>query len=80
MKTNTIVKTLRLPNSLTAFRTVETWYDRHSRNYITQTKDVEGNQLGDALYAGCRANSESNHVHAVDLAAAALLTHINSPS
>ncbi len=30
--------------------TVSTWYDRRTRNYITQLKDTNGNQIGDALY------------------------------
>lgn len=28
---------------------IETWYDRHTRLYVTQLK-FEGNQIGDAIY------------------------------
>lgn len=29
---------------------VETWYDRHTRNWVSQLKDDNGNQVGDATY------------------------------
>ncbi len=34
--------------------TVSTWWDKHSRNWITAVKDEEGNQIGDADFAGCK--------------------------
>lgn len=35
--------------------TIETWYDRHTRSWISQLKDPNGAQLGDAEYAGTKA-------------------------
>jgi Tfp pilus assembly protein PilX len=32
--------------------TVESWYDRKTKSYVTATKDQEGNQIGDAEYDG----------------------------
>ena len=32
-------------------RQVYTWYDRQTRLWITQGKDKEGNQIGDADYS-----------------------------
>lgn len=32
--------------------TVETWWDRHSQNYITQLLDADDNQIGDASIDG----------------------------
>lgn len=40
---------------------VETWYDRRSRNYVTQLKDSEGNQVGEAEYSGTRAGANLSH-------------------
>lgn len=31
---------------------VESWYDSKTRSYVTQTKDAQGNQLGDANFSG----------------------------
>lgn len=31
---------------------IDTWYDRHTRSYVVQLKDREGNQLGEAEYYG----------------------------
>jgi hypothetical protein len=36
---------------------VDNWYDRRTRQYITQLKDEQGNQIGEALYAGTRYTS-----------------------
>lgn len=41
--------------------TVETWYDRRSRNWITQTKDAAGNQISDATYTGNRISANLAH-------------------
>lgn len=45
--------------------TVETWYDRQSCNWITQIKDAEGNQIGDALFSGTRDSATCDHKSAV---------------
>ncbi len=50
--------------------TVETWFDRSSRNWITQIKDLDGNQVGDAMFAGRRDSAAVNHSDAVALAIA----------
>jgi hypothetical protein len=36
---------------------VEMWYDRHSRNWIVQRKDVNEYQIGDAAFAGTRKDA-----------------------
>lgn len=39
---------VRLPGNLT----VDTWFDRQSRSWVTQLKDGDGLQVGDAEYDG----------------------------
>lgn len=41
--------------------TLESWYDRRSRSWITQRKDKAGNQIGEALLAGQSKTMKSNH-------------------
>ena len=48
--------------------TVETWYDRRSRLWITQLKDAEGNQIDGASFSGNKAGAEINHQAKVALA------------
>lgn len=33
---------------------VDSWWDRYTRNWITQVKDLEGNQIGNADYSSNR--------------------------
>lgn len=40
---------------------VETWWDRHSRNYITVYCDKQRNQLGDADYSGHKTDAKLTH-------------------
>jgi len=40
---------------------VETWYDRHTRSWVTQTLDADRNQIGEADYSGCRENRDFCH-------------------
>ena len=54
------MKTARLDRFPNGF-TVETWYDRSSRNWITQTKDAEHNQIGDATYSGNQLSARFAH-------------------
>lgn len=54
------MKTARLETFPNGF-TVETWYDRRSRNWITQTKDAEGNQVGEASFGGDQITARLNH-------------------
>jgi hypothetical protein len=44
---------------------VETWYDPQTRSYVTQRKDSEGNQIGDAEYAGNRDSAAFAHLCAL---------------
>ena len=37
---------------------VEKWYDRHSRNWIVQLLDAEGNQVGNAIYVYTKGEAE----------------------
>jgi len=38
--------------------TVDQWYDHHTRSWVTQLKDSEGNQVGEAEYDGTRESAE----------------------
>lgn len=40
---------------------VDTWWDRRSRNYITQLLDENGYQIGDAIYTGNKDDAMSAH-------------------
>lgn len=42
-------------------RTVETWYDRGQRSYVTQLKDPHGNQIGDAYHDGDKVGAIHSH-------------------
>lgn len=48
--------------------TVETWYDRKTRSYVTQTKDADGCQLETADYAGNKDAAITDHDDAVKTA------------
>lgn len=45
--------------------TVDTWYDRQSRNWVTQTFDADGNQIADAEYSGDRKSAQIDHQQAI---------------
>lgn len=38
--------------------TVDRWYDRHSRSWVVQKKDADGNQIGNAEYVGSRREAD----------------------
>lgn len=38
--------------------TITTWYDRHTRQWVTQAKDAQGNQIGGAIYSGTKADAK----------------------
>jgi hypothetical protein len=40
---------------------VETWYDSQSKNYVTQAKDAQGNQIGEAKYDGTKESANTSH-------------------
>lgn len=45
---------------------IETWYDKSNRLWVTQTKDAEGNQVGDADFtARGKASAKNAHDFAV---------------
>ena len=44
---------------------VETWWDRQSRNWITQILDSEGNQQGDAMFSSNRESARFTHQVAI---------------
>lgn len=45
-------------------RTVETWWDRSSRNWVTQTKDNDNIETREASYDGTRESAaRSNRYH-----------------
>lgn len=39
---------------------IESWYDRKTKNYITQAKDDEGNQIGEALISGNKEDRKAD--------------------
>lgn len=41
--------------------TVETWYDRKTRSYVTVRKNALGDQVGDASYDGDRESAKLAH-------------------
>lgn len=44
---------------------VETWWDRRSRNWVTTIRDKDRNQIGDADFGGCEDTAKSNHASAI---------------
>lgn len=38
---------------------IDSWYDRHTRSWVIQKKDAEGNQIGAADYAGTKADRDA---------------------
>ena len=45
--------------------TVETWFNRPERSYVTQTKDAAGSQIGESNYSGNRADASAYHLFAL---------------
>lgn len=41
--------------------TVRTWYDRQSRNWISQVVNEKGWQIGDSIYDGTKAAAQRSH-------------------
>lgn len=39
--------------------TVESWYDSRTHSWVTQVRDANGNQVGDANYSGNRDTQRS---------------------
>jgi hypothetical protein len=46
--------------------TVDSWYDRHSRNHITQNLDTNGNQIEDAELDGDKIGRNYSHSRMVE--------------
>ena len=46
---------------------VETWYSKQDRSYVTQIKDSDGNQVGEAMYDGTKADSKIAHAWSISL-------------
>ena len=46
-------------------RFVETWYSRHDRNYVTQIKDSNRDQIDEAIYSGNKQAALNAHWRAV---------------
>lgn len=38
---------------------IDTWYDRHTKDYVIQVKDDEGNQIGEAVRVGNRQERDN---------------------
>ena len=45
---------------------IETWYDKHSRNYITMFLDADDNEVSAAEYTGNREDAKFAHGTAVN--------------
>lgn len=45
--------------------TIETWFMKEGRHWVTQTKDAAGNQVGDAKFAGNNIDAVADHAAAV---------------
>jgi hypothetical protein len=56
---------------------VETWYSRQTRSYVTQLKDLNLDQIGDAVYTGNKTSALRAHQQTVDSLTdgTAFLTH-----
>jgi hypothetical protein len=50
-----LTNTYRRAADITAGTYVDRWYDKHSRNWVVQLKDRNGNQIGSADYVGTAA-------------------------
>lgn len=50
---------IQLDGEVTAMK-IESWYDRKTKNYITQAKDDEGNQIGEALISGNKEDRKAD--------------------
>jgi hypothetical protein len=35
----------------------ERWYDRHTRSWVVQALDADGNQIGSAVYSGTKVGA-----------------------
>lgn len=40
---------------------VETWYDRSTRSWVTQTKNADWDQIGDASYSATKRAAHHEH-------------------
>jgi len=56
---------------------VDTWFDRISRNHITQLKSPAGYQIGDAMFAGDRDSRDINHQDMINEAEERALEELN---
>lgn len=56
---------------------VETWYSRYTRSYVTQLKDLNLDQIGEAVYTGDKTSALNAHKQVVDSLTdgTAFLTH-----
>ena len=41
------------------YSSVDAWYDKHTRSWVIQKKDEEGNQVGDADYIGSKEEKDN---------------------
>lgn len=67
LKTPPIIEDAKPPASTT--HSVERWYDNRSKNWVVQTKDAAGNQVGDATYVGSKDEAiaaEKSHKERVE--------------
>lgn len=48
-----------------ALGSVETWFDRNGRNWVTQARNANGDQCGAAYHSGTRFGAENNHIDMV---------------
>lgn len=48
-------------------QSVYTWYDRQSRNWITQLRDSQKNQIGNAEFSGNKKSANITHKYVSSL-------------
>jgi len=46
--------------------TVESWYDRATKSYVTRILGRYGNRIGDAEFSGCKESRDSDVKSAVE--------------
>jgi hypothetical protein len=39
---------------------IKTWHDKHTKSWITQIKDEQGNQIGEAAYDGNKKSRDAS--------------------
>jgi hypothetical protein len=57
---------MNFTTKLSDTQVVQTWWNRQSKNYVSQLKNADGNPIGEPLFANVPATAKSNHDMLVD--------------